>query len=82
MKCGILQEKLGSNRKSGKVEAKYEEIEEVVLEFLRLAREQGETVTGPMLRQSAEEEAPRSDWRISKSLKNGYLPERQARDLG
>ena len=50
-------EQLGSKRKRVKVEAKYEEIEEVVLEFLRLAREQGETVTGPMLRQLAEEEA-------------------------
>ena len=43
-----------------KVEAKYEEIEEVVLEFLRLAREQGETVTGPMLRQLAEEARART----------------------
>ncbi|KAI6651286.1 Tigger transposable element-derived protein 6 [Oopsacas minuta] len=49
--------KLGSKRKRMKVEAKYKEIEEVVLEFLRLAREQGEAVTGPMLDQLVEEEA-------------------------
>ncbi|KAI6649923.1 Tigger transposable element-derived protein 6-like [Oopsacas minuta] len=49
--------KLGSKRKRMKVEAKYKEIEEVVLEFLRLAREQGEALTGPMLDQLAEEKA-------------------------
>ena len=38
-----------------KLETKYEEIVEVVSEFLRLAREQGETVTDPMIRQLAEE---------------------------
>ena len=48
---------LGSSRKRVKVEAKYEEIEKLVVEFLSLAREQGETVTGPMLRKMAQEEA-------------------------
>ena len=43
-------EVLVSNRKRVKVEAKYEEIEKLVVEFLSLAREQGETVTDPMLR--------------------------------
>ena len=38
------------------MEAKYEEIEKLVVEFLSLAREQGETVTGPMLRKMAQEE--------------------------
>ncbi|KAI6649005.1 hypothetical protein LOD99_6888 [Oopsacas minuta] len=65
--------KLGSKRKRVKVEAKYKKSEEVVLEFLRLVREQGETVTGPMLHQFAEEELASSDWRISKPLKDGYL---------
>ena len=50
-------DELGSKRKRVKVEVKYEEIEEVLLEF-RLAREQSETVTGPMLRQLAEEPRP------------------------
>ena len=48
-------DELSSKHKRVKVEPKYEEIEEVVLEFLRLAREQGETVTSPMLSQLAEE---------------------------
>ena len=50
-------EVLGSNRKRVKVEAKYEEMEKLVVEFLSLARERVETVTGPMLRQTAQEEA-------------------------
>lgn len=36
---------------SVKVEAKYDEIEEVAVEILRMACEQGKTVTSPMLRQ-------------------------------
>ena len=43
-------EVLGCNCKRVKVEAKYEEIEKLVVEFLSLACEQGETVTGTMLR--------------------------------
>ena len=39
------------------MEAKCEEIEKFVVKFLSLAREHGETVTGPMLRQMAQEEA-------------------------
>ena len=47
----------GSNRKRVQVEAKYEKIEKLVVEFLILSREQGETVIGPMLRQMAQVEA-------------------------
>ena len=48
-------DKLCSKCKHMKVEAMYEEIKEVVLEFLRLPCEQGETVTLPILHQLVEE---------------------------
>ena len=56
-----------------KVEAKYEEIKKLVVEFLTLAREQGETVTGPMYSKWLRRRLACLESRISKPLKDGYF---------